>query len=208
MDVGSVAAPPDLVAAALWRRLLARGLDVFTVFFLLWMLVVVRVFWFVDGLADRFHPDPWGRALVPLVLFVVMSAVYEVVFVHWNNGQTPGKQHFGVRAGTGPDAAVPSVRRSIARWVLPGLIVLAWPLWVAAVLLCGTAITVPLARGRRSVHDLIAGTRVVRYDHVEDRADDDSDDDEVVEPEEPPSMTDLLLGKPIRRALRKPRGVK
>ena len=106
------------------------------------------------------------------MLFLVLFAVYEVVFLRWNAGQTPGKQHFGVRVVRAADGADPSVARAMARWMVPGLVLLAWPLWLGLALLALTAVTVPFGPGRRAVQDRLAGTRVVRYVHDEDVDDD------------------------------------
>lgn len=53
------------------------------------MLTVLQLLWFTDS-ADL-DPEPWGRTFGPLLVFIVMSAIYEVVFLRFNDGQTPGK---------------------------------------------------------------------------------------------------------------------
>jgi uncharacterized RDD family membrane protein YckC len=157
--------------AEVWRRGVARLLDDLVVLTVLFMFVVIRVFWFVPELVDDLHPDPWGRALVPQVLFVVMSAVLQVPFLRWSMGQTPGRGRMQVRvvrrvpAGEDPfgPASDISVGRALARWSVPGLALLAPQVWpgLIVVLLCG----LPACFGdHRSVMDWIAGTRVVRFD--------------------------------------------
>src|SRR5699024_1368616 len=81
---------------ALWRRALARAADAATVVLVLWMLVVLQVLWFMDDATRRFDPEPWGRAFVPLLAFIALSAIYEIVFLRFNEGQTPGKDYFHV----------------------------------------------------------------------------------------------------------------
>jgi uncharacterized RDD family membrane protein YckC len=163
----------DGTPAALWRRGLARVLDLLVVLTVLFMFVVIRVFWFVPSLVDAHHPDPWGRALVPQVTFVVLTAILEVTFLRWSLGQTPGRDRLQVRVvrDVGPDGdgdrAGPAegigVGRALARWSVPGLAVLAPQVWpgLVVVALCGLP---ALVGSRRSLPDRIAGTRVVRFD--------------------------------------------
>ena len=87
----------DRPPASLVRRAAARAIDLATVFFLMWALVVTRVLFFMDRLSDRIHPDPWGRAFVATVTFVVLATVYEIVFLVANKGQTPGKDIMKLR---------------------------------------------------------------------------------------------------------------
>lgn len=148
--------------AAIWRRIVAQLLDVATVFFLLFAFVVIRIFWFMDSLSGRFDPQPWGRAFVATLTFIVMYAIYEAIFVSVR-GQTPGMDQMNVRVEVIATAAPPGPVRSVFRWLLPGLLWLITPLWLAAVLITALWITA-LAPGRRAVHDLLTGTRVVVYD--------------------------------------------
>ena len=148
--------------AALWRRLVARLIDAVSVFAFLFAFVVVRLFWFMDSWSNRFDPDPWGRAFVATVTFVVMFAAYEAVFVGLR-GQTPGKDQMNVKVVRTDSEEAPGIPITFLRWLLPGLLCLVTPIWLAAtfVLLLGVTALLP---GRRAVHDLIAGTRVVVYD--------------------------------------------
>lgn len=145
-----------------WRRVAARLIDAATVLTVVWVLVVLRVLWFVPGLTDRFQPDPWGRALVATSCFVVLAAAYEVVFVTRSAGQTPGKDILNIRVvRPGHEGAI-SVWRATAR-VLPLLAIpLLRPWWavIVALAICGGS----LAGGqRRSLGDTLAGTTVVGY---------------------------------------------
>jgi len=203
-DIRRVAVGGDAADAPLWRRGLARLVDMGVVFFLLWLLVVLQVLWFMDEATQRLDPAPWGRAFVPLVIFLVLFAIYEVVFLRWNAGQTPGKQHFGVRVVVMADGADPSLARAVGRWVIPGLVLLAWPLWLGLALLGLTAVTLPFGPGRRAIHDRVAGTRIVRYVHVEE-SDDEADDGNVDDEDgvgTPLTITSFLIGRPTRRGLR------
>lgn len=146
-----------------WRRISARLVDAATVLTVLWVLVVLRVLWFVPGLTDRFEPEPWGRSFVVTVTFVVFAAVYEAVFVSRSSGQTPGMDIMNVRVlGPGEDGRVGAVR-ALAR-ALPLLAVPAIrPIWAAIAVLAIFAL-MRAGPGRRSIVDALAGTTVVPYD--------------------------------------------
>ena len=153
---------PARPLGALHRRLVARLLDALTVFAILFALVVVRVFWYMDSLSDSIQPDPWGRGFVATVTFVALFAVYETVFVS-QRGQTPGKDAMKLKVVGHDDDQPPNAIRAALRWALPGALCLVHPIWLAALAVTATGATA-LAPGRRAVHDLIAGTRVVVYD--------------------------------------------
>lgn len=129
----------------------------------LWVLVVLRVLWFVPGLTARFEPEPWGRAFVATAAFVVLAAIYEAVFVSRSSGQTPGKDIMNIRVvGPGEDGAVGAVR-ALGR-ALPALAVpVIRPIWAAVAVLAISGLTVA-GPGRRSIVDALAGTTVVSYD--------------------------------------------
>jgi uncharacterized RDD family membrane protein YckC len=159
----------DGTPASPWRRGTARILDQLVVLTVLFMCVIVRIFFFVPMLVDDLHPDPWGRAFVPQVTAVVLTAVLEVVFVRWSMGQTPGRDRLNVRvvladvdAPLSPQATI-GVGRALARWSVPGLAMLAPQVWPGFVVLalCGLP---ALFGDHRSLPDRLAGTRVVRFD--------------------------------------------
>ncbi|WP_155060163.1 RDD family protein [Streptomyces blattellae] len=153
---------------ALWRRLLARLVDATAVLAVLWVLVVLQIFWFMGDATRRLDPEPWGSAFVPLVAFVVLSATYEVVFLRFNGGQTPGKDLLDIRVvARSADSPELSLPRALLRWLLPGLLLLAWPLWLGALAVAGTAVTTPLGTRPRAAHDYLAGTEVVHYRHAD-----------------------------------------
>lgn len=158
-DTTSVGLP-----AALWRRAAARLVDAAIVFFVLWALVVLRVFWFMGALSERLDPQPWGRAFVPTVAFVVLHLTYEVVFLTWNKGQTPAKEHFKIRVVRQHEPGDPGPARALGRSTLPGVAWLASPVWLALGLLALLGTAAPLSHRRAAWHDLLAGTSVVHYD--------------------------------------------
>jgi uncharacterized RDD family membrane protein YckC len=130
---------------------------------ILWVLVVLRVLWFMSGLTGRFQPDPWGRAFVATVSFVALAIVYEAVFVSRSSGQTPGMDIVNVRVvGPGADGTVGAVRAVLR--VLPVLVVpMVRPVWAAVALLAVFGLM--LARPtRRSLVDSLTGTTVVPFD--------------------------------------------
>ena len=179
----------DNPSAALWRRVAARAADAATVFFLLWVLVVLQILWFMGEMSDRVDPEPWGRAFPATVAFVVLSAVYEVVFLRFNDGQTPGKDLFNVRVVRRSDGGNLSVARAGRRWLLPGLAALVWPIWAAVLAVLATGLTVPFGARRRAVHDRLAGTVVVHF-----QRDDDGDAAELEEDESDATNASIVLG--------------
>jgi uncharacterized RDD family membrane protein YckC len=152
------------VPAALWRRAAARLVDAAVVFFVLWMLVVLRVLWFMGSLSDDVDPEPWGSAFVPTVAFVVLFLVYEVVYVAYNRGQTPGKELLKVRVLRYPDNGEVGVGRALVRSLLPVGVWLASPVWLALGLLLVPGTSAPFTERRAAWHDHLAGTAVVHYD--------------------------------------------
>jgi uncharacterized RDD family membrane protein YckC len=189
----------------LWRRVLARLVDMASVFFVLWFLVILQVLWFMRDASLRFDPAPWGRSFAPLCAFLALSAVYEVAFLRWNCGQTPGRQLLGTKVVNVRDGSDPSVGCALARWLLPGLALLARPQWAGPVVLTLTAVSVPVSSTRRAIHDLIARTTVVRYEGAAadlDGPDGTTDIPASIDSDMELTMTDVLFGRPGRRALR------
>jgi uncharacterized RDD family membrane protein YckC len=173
-EAGDAAEPRVHPPAALWRRASARLLDAAVVFFVLWVLVVLRVLWFMGDLAEDVAPEPWGTAFVPTVAFVALFLAYEVVYLVRNQGQTPGKELMKVRVvravPQGTDRTDPTDGRSIGtgralvRSLLPVLTWLASPALLALALLFAPATSVPWSRRRAAWHDHLGGTAVVHYD--------------------------------------------
>jgi uncharacterized RDD family membrane protein YckC len=155
--------------AAWWRRAAARLVDAAVVFFVLWMLVVLRVLWFMGSLSDDVAPEPWGHAFVPTVAFVVLFVAYDAAYVAYNRGQTPGKELLKVRvvrrrADEGDELTDPGPVRALARSLLPALVWLASPVWLGFGLLFALGTSGPLSRRRAAWHDHLAETSVVHYD--------------------------------------------
>ena len=159
------AAPPPLTRppADPWRRAVARIIDLAIVATLLWTLVLFQVFWFMDRLSQRVDPEPWGRWFAPTVAFVVIFAVFEVLFLVRNRGQTPGKDVMKIRVVPRRAGGKISVVRAVRRWVLLGVAALVHPIWMAALVLGIVGLPAAMT-GRRSMCDRLAGTVVVHYD--------------------------------------------
>lgn len=150
---------------AYWRRIVARVLDVLVIFWLQLAFTVVGLFWFVNDASQSVDPRPWGNDFVPLIIFIVMSIGYEVLFIT-KRGQTPGKDVMKIRVARVADGENPTVVQALVRSsvtavfrLVPGAIMLVGNL--VAVLAGATA---PFTLRRRALHDLAAGTMVVFYD--------------------------------------------
>jgi uncharacterized RDD family membrane protein YckC len=138
MDEGSIRVRPG----GFWRRALALGID----------LVVVRLLVAVGGLI--------GMALRPLTLvaeafwyayLLVVPAAYFVVS-HGTDGQTIGKWLLGARVVAVSGEAI-GYGRALARLAAAGISVISGGLGF---------LLAAVREDRRALHDLIAGTRVVR----------------------------------------------
>lgn len=142
---------------------MARTIDLAIVATLLWTLVLFQVLWFMDRLSRHVDPDPWGRWFAPTVAFCVIFAVFEVLFLVRNRGQTPGKDLMKLRVVPCRGGDKISVGRAVRRWVLLGIAALVHPIWMAAVVLGIVGLPAAMT-GRRSMCDRLAGTVVVHYD--------------------------------------------
>lgn len=133
---------PDAVRGApdAGRRLLAAGLDA----------VVVGAAAAVPVLfAVRAAPD---GAVVACAAFVALLAFTYAALGHALMGATVGKRLLGLRV-EGPDGGAPGIARSVARAALA----------VAGTAALGAGIVLGLmSRNGRALHDLVAGTSVVR----------------------------------------------
>jgi uncharacterized RDD family membrane protein YckC len=164
----STVALPDRPTAALWRRGTARAIDMVTVFFVLWALVVSHVFWFMGDLSDRVDPSPWGRAFVATLTYLVMYIVYEVVFLTRSMGQPPGRDVMKVRVVPLSGSGQLGAARAAGRWLLPGVFLVVPPVWLGLSLVLGPAAITALLPRRRGLHDRVAGTVVVDYDRTKE----------------------------------------
>ena len=150
--------------AALWRRVLARLTDMVAVFFLQFALAVILT---AVGVPLRWDgaPEPWGKAFVAYVLYVVLFAAYETVFVA-ARGQTPGKDLCKVKVVDPATLATPSRERVLVRAVVPAVVRLVpggYAMLGVAVLLV-TGLPALVDRRRRTLSDWLAGTVVIAYD--------------------------------------------
>lgn len=150
-----------LVSAEPWRRLAARATDLATVLFVQWALTVIHVFFFVPPLVGRVHPEPWGRAFVPTVLFVVLTFAYEVLFLTKNQGRTPGKDMLRLQVVRRNRNRAVGARDAAVRCVPVAAALLVPPWWLGLVILFGSGIPPLVTRSGRSLPDWVSATEVV-----------------------------------------------
>lgn len=148
------------------RRIAARVVDAFTVFFLTFGLAVTVLFAFMAELTDMLALEPWGRSLAPALLFFVVAVVYESTFVSLR-GQTPGKDLLDVRVVDALDAEgarIPTPSVASARAVLAWSVAFVPDLRLAFGLAATGALLLLLGPVRLAVLDRIMTTAVVAYD--------------------------------------------
>lgn len=166
--------------AAVWRRVLARLIDAVTVFFIQWMLTVIQLLWFMDDVSTRWQPDPWGRATAAVLAYVFFHFVYTMVFLRWNEGQTPAMDLMKIRAVRTKDGSHLGLGRCAARWLVGGASWAVPPVFFGGLIVnAATYLTVPADRRRRTVSDWMAGTTVIAYDR--DKEDPDGAPEEVLD---------------------------
>ncbi len=174
-----VVAGPDgrpFPVAAVWRRVLARLMDAVTVFFIQWMLTIIQLLWFMDSVSNRWQPDPWGRASAALLGYVFFHFVYTMVFLRWNEGQTPAMDLMNLRAVRTRDGSHLGLRHCAARWLVGGVGWLVPPvLFGGLVVNAATYVVAPADRRRRTVSDWLAGTTVIAYDRDKEDPEDASE---------------------------------
>ncbi|MCY4192722.1 MAG: RDD family protein, partial [bacterium] len=179
----TIVAGPDgksYPVAAVWRRVVARLIDAVTVFFIQWMLTVIQLLWFMDDVSTRWQPDPWGRAAAAVLGYVFFHFVYTVVFLRWNEGQTPAMDLMKLRAVRTSDGSRLGLGRCAARWLVGGASWIAPPVLIGGLVVNAAAYaTVPADRRRRTVSDWLAGTTVIAYDR--DQEDPDEQAEEVLD---------------------------
>lgn len=177
-DTGMPPARPEYAPVAYWRRAAAFLIDTLVVLTLQMSLTVIGVLWFiqstrqiVDGqtvrVAKYTGPEPWGNDFAPLITFVVLAFLYEVVFIAVR-GQTPAKELLKIKVTRVADGDKPTLRQAVLRALpnvlcrlVPGVLVIVGNL-VAFI----TGASTPFSLRRRSVADFAAGTMVVHYDAV------------------------------------------
>ncbi len=179
----TIVAGPDgkpYPVAAVWRRALARLIDAITVFFIQWMFTVIQILWFMDDVSNRWQPEPWGRATAAILGYIFFHFVYTMVFLRWNEGQTPAMDLMKLRAVRTKDGSHLGLGRCGARWLVGGVAWIAPPVVLGGIILnAATYLTVPFDRRRRTVSDWVAGTTVIAYNR--DKEDPDGVAEEVLD---------------------------
>ncbi len=166
--------------AAVWRRALARLIDAITVFFIQWMLTVIQLLWFMDDVSTRWQPEPWGRATAAMLGYVFFHFVYTMIFLRWNQGQTPAMDLLKLRAVRTKDGSHLGLGRCGTRWLVGGASWIVPPVALGGLIVnAATYITVPFDRRRRTVSDWMAGTTVIAYNR--DQEDPDGQLEEVLD---------------------------
>lgn len=161
-------APPGRLSLAA-RRLLARAIDLFTVFFLTFALAVTVLVAITGPLTSALDVGPWGRTLGPVLLFTGVGLLYETVFIA-ARGQTPGKDVLHIRVVDAATGETPDVGAALRRSVIVGATRLVPGVGIGTVSVLALAVTMPFDRDQRGAHDLAAGTRVVHHEPDHDDA--------------------------------------
>jgi uncharacterized RDD family membrane protein YckC len=110
-------------------------------------------------------PEPWGDDFAPLITFVVLAFIYEVVFITLR-GQTPAKERLKIRVTRVADGKNPTLWQAMRR----SSVIAVFRLFPGGLMLFGnlaafaTGVTAPFNIRRRGLHDYVSGTMVVRYD--------------------------------------------
>jgi len=170
----ATAPPPPKEIAPIWSRIAARATDLLVVFFIEFILVIVQIFWFMDSVSRKYDFEPWGRPFMASMIFIGLYAIYETFFHTFAGGQTPGKILLRIKVVRRKDEKPPSLLQSFARWPLAGIALpllfapnatlwfAHYKLWALALWLA-PGITAFLTKNHLSIHDLAAGTKVVRH---------------------------------------------
>ncbi len=151
---------PD-TTGIMWRRLVARLIDGFIVWWLSLglLLSVVATTWPRATLV--LSPSPWGEVFVFTAVAFVTGMIYEVGFLS-TTGQTPGRLLTRIRVVDIHTLGSPGRTQAFVRWTLPGLAGLI-PLWLGIIsTVLGLGSTGYTGPERRDLMDRLAETRVVR----------------------------------------------
>ena len=148
--------------AALWRRVLARGIDYLAIFWLLFALDVIGVTFWVAKYTDRVTPTPWGSSFVVITTLAGFYAVLEVVYIA-KRGQTPAKELLKIRVVRVDRVDPPGWQTALQRWWLPGL-AFALPWWGALAAFAALGLPATVDPQRRTLYDRLSHTVVVPYD--------------------------------------------
>ena len=164
--------PGSFDLAPMWRRLMARIVDVTAVATWLFALSIAHIFLHLQLWSDTVTPEPWGNWFLVTMTFFVCYAAYEIVFI-CKAGATPGKDLLRIRVIDHYTGATPTAGQATRRWLLPGIVQPIPGGWPAAVLTAVWGSTALADPDRRSVHDRMAGTRVVMATPSDDPEDDE-----------------------------------
>jgi len=161
--------------AAIWRKALARIIDAIAVFFLQWMLTIIQVLGFMENVSTRWQPEPWGRYTAAILVYIFFHFVYTVVFLRWNEGQTPAMDLLKLRAVCTVGGGHLSVGRCTARWFLGGASWIVPPVVLGGLLInAANYLTAPFDGRCRTMSDWVAGTTVISYNRDEQEAEDEA----------------------------------
>ena len=142
--------------ASRWRRLVATLIDAILVPALSFFLVMVSG---VVEHAEDFADNTW---MLHVLLLAIVSYLLLNAVGLWRRGQTLGKWLLGIsiRSATDPNESVPFWKLiAIRAWFFALLFVVVVP-WLALLPLVDQLLI--FGKKRRCLHDLIAGTIVVR----------------------------------------------
>jgi uncharacterized RDD family membrane protein YckC len=156
-------APPEeliTVPAAMWRRLMARVVDLVAVATWVFALSITHIFIHLQLWSDSVAPEPWGNWFLAMATIVVAYAAYEICFVA-KTGATPGKDFMGIHVVDAATGARPSWGQAVRRWLPMGLVQPIPVVWVGALLTGLFGATAYADAERRSIYDRMANTRVL-----------------------------------------------
>ena len=151
--------PPEGNHAGFWLRALARLADD------IWVGIVAGTIAFVATFVLDAWLDLGGHVLT--VLTVLTTVVHLIYFTIWTaiNGQSWGKALAGIKV-VDAKGEVPSWAVSFWRALADGLFIFLQNFVIGII----DPLVVPFHKQRRSIHDLMCGTRVVRVAPVRKRA--------------------------------------
>ena len=135
---------PAYYRSVTWRRLLAHGIDTLIVALVMAPVLIVMLLTAVVTL---------GLIAVPIALaFIVIRALYYIVYTGGANSATPGMRLVGIELRAA-DGGRPGYFQTAVRTLLYYA--------TLAVLTPLVLIVIPLNRQRRGLHDFLSGTVVV-----------------------------------------------
>lgn len=152
-----------LVVGALWRRVLARFIDWFAMFWLLFAFQVIGLTFWVRDYGDDIAPWLWGEWFLVITTIAMLYGLVEVIYLA-KRGQSPAKELLKIRvAHPEREGGGLGWRLALLRWVVPG-VVMALPIVVSPFVLAALGAPALFDPQRRTLYDRLAGTTVVPYD--------------------------------------------